>query len=193
MLGALPVADQERVVAAMARDRAADRRRADATQPTTCCARPVPATWAGWWRAMPCSTRRSTAGATRFEGLCAEIVAQMIAATYDPARERHWIADIDGEPVGCGLRGEDHPTTWRSSACCWSSRRRAGSASGRGWSTNASASRARPAIAKMTLWTHSILVEAHHVYQGAGFERVATAPHAQFGHALVGETWERAL
>jgi hypothetical protein len=45
----------------------------------------------------------------------------------------------------------------------------------------------------MTLWTQSILVEAHRVYEGAGFARVATAPHAEFGHALIGETWERAL
>src|SRR5260370_576265 len=35
----------------------------------------------------------------RFEGLVAEIVAQF-AATCDPARERCWIADMDGEPVG---------------------------------------------------------------------------------------------
>jgi len=64
---------------------------------------------------------------------------------------------------------------------------------GRAWSTNASVFARAAGYSKITLWTQSILVEAHRVYQSAGFARVATHPHAEFGHALIGETWERAL
>jgi DNA-binding MarR family transcriptional regulator len=66
-----------------------------------------------------------------FEGVCAQIVADF-ANKNDPQRERCFFSP----PI---------PTQWRAYACCWSIRRRAGSALARGWSRNASASPAMPA------------------------------------------------
>ena len=34
---------------------------------------------------------------------------------------------------------------------------------------------------KITLWTHSVLTAARHVYQGAGFQLVQTESHEKFG------------
>ena len=43
---------------------------------------------------------------------------------------------------------------------------------------------------KITLWTQSILVAAHRIYQAAGFRLVREEPHHSFGKDLVGQTWE---
>ncbi len=90
-----------------------------------------------------------------FEALVATIVGDF-AAHHDPAHERAWIADVDGQRAGCIMcvRADGSadvaklrllltdPPTSRSCGCCSSSRPHAGSASGAGWSPNASTSRA---------------------------------------------------
>jgi len=43
------------------------------------------------------------------------------------------------------------------------------------------------------LWTHSVLLSARRIYEGAGFRIVATQVHHEFGKAEQGETWELAL
>src|SRR5258708_7252730 len=127
----------------------------------------------------------------RFEGLVAGIVAQF-AATCDPARERCWIADIDGEPVGCVFVVKASDDVAKLRLLLVEPRARGLGIGARLVDECLRFARAAGYL-KMTLWTQSILVEAHRVYQSAGFARVATQPHAEFGHALIGETWERAL
>ena len=41
-----------------------------------------------------------------FEGLCAQIVADFVN-NFDPKRERCWIAELDGENVGCVMLVKD--------------------------------------------------------------------------------------
>ena len=82
-----------------------------------------------------------------FEGLCAQIVADFVN-NYDAKRERCWIAEMNGENVGTIMLAKENRRASPASACCWSTLRRAGSASARGSSTNASASRAAPATRK---------------------------------------------
>jgi DNA-binding MarR family transcriptional regulator/N-acetylglutamate synthase-like GNAT family acetyltransferase len=191
MLDALPVADQDRVVAAMGAVERLIGERGAGRAPGYTLRRPTPGDL-GWVVARHGALYAQERGwGTRFEGLVAEIVAQF-AATCDPARERCWIADIDGEPVGCVfvVKASDDVAKLRLLLVEPRARGlgigvrlvdeciRFGRAAGYG---------------KMTLWTQSILVEARRVYEGAGFGRVATQPHAEFGHALIGETWERAL
>jgi len=127
----------------------------------------------------------------RFEGLVAEIVAQFVA-TCDPARERCWIADMDGEPVGCVFVVKASDDAAKLRLLLVEPKARGLGIGARLVDECLRFARAAGYL-KMTLWTQSILVEAHRVYEGAGFERVATQPHAEFGHALIGETWERAL
>ena len=46
---------------------------------------------------------------------------------------------------------------------------------------------------RMTLWTHSILDAALHIYKSAGFYLVGEERHSRFGKEVVGQTWERDL
>ena len=136
----------------------------------------------------------------RFEALVARIAADFVDR-FDPAREACWIAERDGSNVGCVFlvqaRDESpQQASWkarRSCACCWSSRRRAASASAPAWSTNASASPAARGYRRIVLWTNSVLGAARAIYTRAGYVLTSSEPHQSFGHMLVGETWELAL
>ena len=81
-----------------------------------------------------------------FEGVCAQIVADF-ANKFDAKRERCWIAEMNGENVGCVFLAKDSDRS-PASGCCWSIRKRAGSGLARGSSTNASASPATPATTR---------------------------------------------
>ena len=106
-------------------------------------------------------------------------------------------ASIAGSPRSAASRSarsfwSRHPTTSRSCGCCWSSRRRAGSALGqRAGRPNASRSRARRL-------SQDHAVDPEHPGRGAqnlsarGFRRSARKHHS-FGDDLIGETWELKL
>jgi DNA-binding MarR family transcriptional regulator/GNAT superfamily N-acetyltransferase len=123
-----------------------------------------------------------------FESLVAEISAKFLAS-FDASRERCWIAELNGAPVGsvflvrhsddvAKLRlllvdtaGRGHGLGQRLVAECVSFARQCG-------------------YRKITLWTQSILVAARRIYQDTGFVLVGTEPHRSFGQSLIGETWE---
>ena len=126
-----------------------------------------------------------------FEQLVAEIAAQFLKP-HDDKRERCWIAEVDGEPVGTVMlvKGSDTVAKLRLLIVEPSAR---GLGIGRAL-TNECIRFAREAgYTEMTLWTQSILVAARNIYRAAGFQLVKSEPHHSFGHDLVGETWERAL
>ena len=119
---------------------------------------------AGSSTATACSMRRNTAGANSSKALCAQIVADFVN-NFDPKRERCWIAERDGENVGSVLLVKD---TDRGRAAAAAAGRAVGARARhrrRGWSTNASASRAQRGYREITLWTHSVLTAARHIYE----------------------------
>jgi DNA-binding MarR family transcriptional regulator/N-acetylglutamate synthase-like GNAT family acetyltransferase len=194
MLGALPDADQERVVAAMATVEhliGGPQTEPRAERPAYTLRAPRPGEL-GWVVARHGVLYAQEHGwGARFEGLCAEIVAQFVKA-HDPARERCWIADIDGEPVGSVFveKGSDEIAKLRLLLVDPKAR-------GLGIGTRLVEECIRFARAagyrKISLWTRSVLVDARRIYRRSGFKRVATRPHVEFGMKFSEETWERTL
>ena len=126
-----------------------------------------------------------------FEALLAEIVAAFIK-NFDAARERCWIAEREGEIVGCVF-------IVRASGKLAKLRMLYVEPSARGLGIGARLVEECLAFARacgyrrMTLWTNDVLTAARRIYQRAGFLLVASERHRSFGHDLVGENWERDL
>ena len=126
-----------------------------------------------------------------FEALCAEIAAQFLK-TFDPARERCWIAEIDGGQVGSVflVKHTDDIAKIRLLLIDPAGR---GIGLGKTLVDECITFARSCGYRKITLWTQSILLAARGIYQRAGFVRVATEPHHSFGQDLIGETWELEL
>ena len=126
-----------------------------------------------------------------FEGLVAEIAGKFLTR-FDPARERCWIAELDGERAGCvflvkhtatvaklrlllvdpAARG--HSLGTKLVAACIAFAREAG-------------------YRKLTLWTQNGLHAARRIYQRAGFQLVKESPWRAFGVDLVQQVWDLKL
>jgi GNAT superfamily N-acetyltransferase len=126
-----------------------------------------------------------------FEALVARIVADW-ANDHDPAREAAWIAELDGERVGCVFcvaadertaqlrillvdpRARGHGLGTRLTRQCLDFARAAG-------------------YERMRLWTNHPLAAARRIYLAEGFALVEEEPHTSFGVELVGQVYERSL
>jgi len=126
-----------------------------------------------------------------FEALVADIAARFLAS-FDASRERCWIAEIDGAPVGSVflVRHTDDIAKLRLLLVDPAGR---GQGLGHRLVGECIAFARACGYRKIMLWTQSILVAAREIYHGAGFELVAAEPHRSFGQDLIGETWELKL
>ena len=126
-----------------------------------------------------------------FEALVAEISAKFLAS-FDASRERCWIAEIDGAPVGSVflVRQTDDIAKLRLLLVDPAGR---GQGLGRRLVGECISFARACGYRKITLWTQSILLTARKIYQDAGFMLAATEPHRSFGQSLIGETWELEL
>jgi GNAT superfamily N-acetyltransferase len=125
---------------------------------------------------------------TDFDALVARIVADY-AADRDPAREAAWIAEVDGERVGCVFCvAADEPDVAKLRILLVTPTARGLGAGSRLVETCLAFARDAD-YRSMTLWTNDVLTSARRIYQAAGFALVDEKPHHSFGHDLVGQTW----
>jgi DNA-binding MarR family transcriptional regulator/N-acetylglutamate synthase-like GNAT family acetyltransferase len=190
LLGRLPAPDQERVVAAMATVEGLLDVRPE--PPVPYLLRPPRPGDMGWVVGRHGVLYADEYGwDERFEGLVAGIVAAFVAG-QDPKRERCWIAERDGEPVGSVFLVAESEAVAKLRLLLVEPRARGLGIGGRLVEECVRFARAA-GYRTLTLWTNDVLHAARHLYERAGFRLVASEPHHSFGHDLVGETWELAL
>jgi len=126
-----------------------------------------------------------------FEALVAEITVEFIRK-LDPARERCWIAERDGKRVGCIFLVAKDATTAKLRLLLVEPETR-GLGVGRTLVSECVKFAREVGYQKIVLWTQENLTAARHLYDQAGFQRIARDPHHSFGHDLVAETWELEL
>jgi DNA-binding MarR family transcriptional regulator/GNAT superfamily N-acetyltransferase len=126
-----------------------------------------------------------------FEALVARVVADYLDH-HDPRRERAWIAEADGKPVGSAfcVRQDDETAKLRLLLVEPAVRGR-----GLGSTLVEECLRfaRRAGYRRMTLWTHEQSAAARRIYTRAGFTLGEREPYHRFGQDLVSEHWHRDL
>ena len=127
----------------------------------------------------------------RFEALVATIVAEFVEKR-DPERERCWIAELDGAPVGSVflVRLKGRVAKLRLLLVEPSAR---GAGVGRKLVHACTMFARRAGYRAIELWTQEELTAARKIYMAEGYRLVSTFRHRMFGPPAVAETWRLEL
>jgi DNA-binding MarR family transcriptional regulator/GNAT superfamily N-acetyltransferase len=127
-----------------------------------------------------------------FEALAARLVADF-GSRRDAQREAAWIAELDGERVGCVFcTASDTPGTAQLRLLLVEPRAR-GAGVGTRLVDECLRFARRAGYTRIMLWTNDVLLAARRIYQRAGFRLDRSEPHTMFGSGLTGEYWSRDL
>ena len=127
-----------------------------------------------------------------FEALVAEIVKHFLDH-FDPKRERCWIAERNGERVGCVFVVKQSRAVAKLRLLLVEPAAR-GTGLGRRLVEECIAFSRAKGYRKLVLWTHSHLAAAREIYRKTGFKKLPrTEVHDTFGPKAVSEFWELKL
>ena len=126
-----------------------------------------------------------------FEVLVGDIAIDFLR-TFDPKRERCWIAERSGRNVGCVFLVKKSEDIAQLRLLLVEPEGR-GLGIGRRLVEECIAFARRSRYKSIVLWTNDILHAARHIYESLGFKLTESEKHHSFGHDLVGQYWELAL
>jgi len=127
-----------------------------------------------------------------FEGLCAQIVADFVNK-FDAGCERCWIAEMNGQNVGCiMLVKDDEPAVARIRLLLVDPKARGLGLGARLVDECVKFAR-KAGYKKITLWTHRNLKAARHIHEKAGFKLMRSEAHESWGKPVVSEHWDLKL
>jgi ribosomal protein S18 acetylase RimI-like enzyme len=121
----------------------------------------------------------------------AEIVAGYLN-NHDPAMERAWIAERDGENLGAVFCVKQSATVAKLRLLILDPRAR-GLGIGRRLVEECIRFARAKGYRKLVLWTQSNLAAARGIYKAAGFVKTGEEKNRAFGADLVSENWELKL
>ena len=193
MLGKLPASEQSKLVGAMQTiERLLDGKQEPAREPRVILRAPKIVDF-GWIVSRHGQLYAQEYGwDASFEGLCAQIVADF-ANNFDPKLERCWIAVMDGENVGCVMLARDAEAAVARIRLLLVDPNARGLKLGTRLVDECLKFARAAGYKKVTLWTHSVLTAARHIYEKAGFTLTRSEKKKSWGKQVVSEHWDLTL
>jgi GNAT superfamily N-acetyltransferase len=134
--------------------------------------------------------RREHGWDERFESLVAGIVADFVRG-FDPARERGWIAELDGRPVGSVflVQHPEHEGEAKLRLLLVEPEAR-GLGIGARLVAECTAFARAAGYRAITLWTSSVLHAARRLYEAEGYRLIREEPEELFNEGELGQEWK---
>lgn len=122
-----------------------------------------------------------------FEALCSRIASDFLSS-YDPKREHCWIAEVDGERMGCVFLVKEDDETAKLRLLLVDPRAR-GLGLGKRLVRECVEFAKHAGYKRMVLWTNDGLSAARKIYENEGFKLQSEEWHDDFGVPQTGQYW----